>query len=388
MSRASSLAAVMVTGLCLIPCVSGQTGSDPSTICRWRDNARGAYTLTFDDGTKGQWECAVPVLNRRGFRGTFYVVGSSVEAWWDGSGRLHMRELLDMMGEGHEIGSHTYTHLDLRALTEAQIQQEMEKSIQTLSRYGVQVTSVAYPFGTCEDRVKAIVGQYVEFARGGRPVVVSSDWTQVDPLNLGLLNGSDHYASLQAASLLDAWAIDVFHTIGEGYLSESDFEQFVDALVPLRDAHELWVDTLTSIALYIRERGFAQLRSETTNDGRNIRVILAVDANCPSPLVPLTVQTDISGRYLKSINQVDCSIGFRISQVGEQRSVIYDMLPNAGPVYIELTDGDDAQTPDSSGSSGTTSDNISAIPSPARASSEGRPWVAQTAASGSLRSLP
>lgn len=351
----------MVTGLCLIPCVSGQTGSDPSTICRWRDNARGAYTLTFDDGTKGQWEYAVPVLNQRKFRGTFYVVGSSVEAWWDGSGRLHTRELLDMMGEGHEIGSHTYTHPDLLALTDSQIEQEMEQSIQCLSRYGVKVTSMAYPFGTCDDRVKAIVGQYVEFARGGRPVLVSSDWTRVDPLDLALLNGSDHYASLQAASLLGAWAIDVFHNIGEGYLSDSDFEQFVDALAPLRDAHELWVDTLTSIALYIREKGFAQLRSETTNEGLNIRVTLAVDAKCPSPLVPLTIQTDISGRYLKSISQVDRCIEFRISQAGEQRSVIYDMLPNAGPVYLELTNVDDTQTTDESGSSGATSDCISAI---------------------------
>jgi peptidoglycan/xylan/chitin deacetylase (PgdA/CDA1 family) len=361
MNRVSLSVAVIVTDLCLVLCASGQTGSDPSTICRWRNNARGAYTLTFDDGTKGQWECAVPVLNQRKLRGTFYVVGSSVEAWWDRSGRLHTREILDMMGEGHEIGSHTYTHPDLLALTETQIKQEMEQSIQCLSRYGVTVTSLAYPFGTCDDRVKVIVGQYVEFARGGRPVVVSSDWTQVDPLNLGLLNGSDHYASLQAASLLGAWAIDVFHTIGEGYLSESDFEQFVDTLVPLRDAHELWVDTLTNIARYIRERRFAQLRSETTNDGSSIRVTLVVNANCPSPLVLLTVQTDISGRYLKAIKQVDCSIGFRISQVGEQRSVIYDMLPNAGPVYIELTNADDAQTTDESGSAGTTSDSISAI---------------------------
>jgi hypothetical protein len=294
------------------------------------------------------------MLNDRRLRGTFFVVGSDVEAWWAQSRRLHIVELLDMARDGHEIGSHTYSHPDLRTLTDAQIRQEMEQSLQYLARYGIKVASMAYPFGASDDRVRAIVAQYVEFARGGKPVVMSPNWVEVNALDLGLLSGSDHYSSLQAASLQQGWAIDVFHHIGEGYLSEADFERLVDTLVSLRDSHQLWVDTLANVATYIRERAFAQLKSKTTNDGNTIIVTLGVDSECPSPLIPLTVQTEISGMYVKSINQAGRPIGFRISETGEQRFVIYDVLPNAGPAYVELTNVSGLQAMNCPGSSDIT----------------------------------
>jgi peptidoglycan/xylan/chitin deacetylase (PgdA/CDA1 family) len=124
MKGTAALVTVILISLHLIPFGSGPIKADSSTICKWRDHAVGACTLTFDDGTRGRWECAVPVLNSRGFRGTFYVIGSFVEAWWDASGPLHLCELPDMAREGHEIGSHTYARPDPCTLTDAQIGQE------------------------------------------------------------------------------------------------------------------------------------------------------------------------------------------------------------------------------------------------------------------------
>ncbi|MFI7577319.1 bifunctional polysaccharide deacetylase/glycosyltransferase family 2 protein [Micromonospora sp. NPDC049497] len=62
--------------------------------------------LTFDDGPDPEWTPQVlDVLRRHGARATFFVVGSRVNENPELTRRI--------LAEGHELGSHTYTHADL-----------------------------------------------------------------------------------------------------------------------------------------------------------------------------------------------------------------------------------------------------------------------------------
>ncbi|MEQ7007119.1 bifunctional polysaccharide deacetylase/glycosyltransferase family 2 protein [Actinopolymorpha sp. B17G11] len=62
--------------------------------------------LTFEDGPDPRWTPQVlAVLRRHGVRATFFVVGSKAAA--------HPELTRRILAEGHEIGSHTYTHADL-----------------------------------------------------------------------------------------------------------------------------------------------------------------------------------------------------------------------------------------------------------------------------------
>ncbi|WP_433327705.1 bifunctional polysaccharide deacetylase/glycosyltransferase family 2 protein [Spirillospora sp. CA-294931] len=68
----------------------------------------GTISLTFDDGPDPEWTPKLlDVLRRYGARATFFSVGSRI-AENPGLARRMIRE-------GHEIGSHTYTHLDMGA---------------------------------------------------------------------------------------------------------------------------------------------------------------------------------------------------------------------------------------------------------------------------------
>jgi hypothetical protein len=301
--------------------------------------------MTFDDGAIGQDEFAIPLLDERGLKGTFFVIGMSVQAWYTVPARLHARELVEMARNGHEIGNHTNSHRDLRPLTDSEIGQEMQQVQEYLGRYGLWPVSMAYPVSGCDARVEAIVGEYVEFARGGYPMVTnSSEWTKIDPLNLRWSDDADHYSCLYAAIEKNEWAIGVFHEIGSGGPSVSEFEQLVDTVVTLRDSNQLWVDTLKNVGTYIRERAFATLESKTTNNGKTIEVTLKVASACPSPVVPLTVKTDIAGMHLKLIHQVGHPINFTVSETaGTRHSVVYDILPDAGPACLELTETDGDQ---------------------------------------------
>ena len=77
---------------------------------------RPLFCLTFDDGTKDQFDNALPVLNRYEAEATFFVMGTA----WQGDGvhrYMTAEQLRHMAGLGYEVASHTVTHRSLSALS-------------------------------------------------------------------------------------------------------------------------------------------------------------------------------------------------------------------------------------------------------------------------------
>jgi peptidoglycan/xylan/chitin deacetylase (PgdA/CDA1 family) len=68
-----------------------------------------AVSLTFDDGMRSQLEVAVPLLNDRGLRATFYLNprGTMPESddW-----RERWAAWKKVAEQGHELGNHSLTH--------------------------------------------------------------------------------------------------------------------------------------------------------------------------------------------------------------------------------------------------------------------------------------
>jgi peptidoglycan/xylan/chitin deacetylase (PgdA/CDA1 family) len=76
--------------------------------------------LTFDDGPKaGKTEALLDMLKEKGVHATFFMIGAQVEENGDIVQRVYE--------EGHQIGIHTYSHVDLSTLSETQQREEIEK---------------------------------------------------------------------------------------------------------------------------------------------------------------------------------------------------------------------------------------------------------------------
>lgn len=74
--------------------------------------------ITFDDGpTPGVTERVLAELKKRDLRATFFMIGSKVKASPDLAKRV--------LGEGHEICNHSYTHPKLDSLSEDRIREEI-----------------------------------------------------------------------------------------------------------------------------------------------------------------------------------------------------------------------------------------------------------------------
>jgi peptidoglycan/xylan/chitin deacetylase (PgdA/CDA1 family) len=65
-----------------------------------------AVLLTFDDGATGADACAAEELERRGWRGHFFITTD----WIGKPGFLNASEIRDLHRRGHLVGSHTRSH--------------------------------------------------------------------------------------------------------------------------------------------------------------------------------------------------------------------------------------------------------------------------------------
>ncbi|WP_412539236.1 bifunctional polysaccharide deacetylase/glycosyltransferase family 2 protein [Longispora sp. K20-0274] len=87
-------------------------------VTRSRGMPARTIALTFDDGPDPVWTPLIlDTLRRHGAHATFFVVGSRVNE--------HPELVRRILAEGHELGVHTYTHLDLAAVPPAQADLEL-----------------------------------------------------------------------------------------------------------------------------------------------------------------------------------------------------------------------------------------------------------------------
>jgi peptidoglycan/xylan/chitin deacetylase (PgdA/CDA1 family) len=124
--------------------------------------------ITFDDGFQDCVEHAVPILQARGFTAIFYLVAGLVgkTSRWLQSERGIELPLMDwtaarqLEAAGFHCGSHSMSHLRLANLSPAACREELRWSRRLLEdNLGHEVRHLAYPFGSFNDRVRAMAAE-------------------------------------------------------------------------------------------------------------------------------------------------------------------------------------------------------------------------------------
>jgi peptidoglycan/xylan/chitin deacetylase (PgdA/CDA1 family) len=118
-----------------------------------RGRASGLVGLTFDDGYRDFVDHAMPVLARHGMTASLYVVAGRLggQNQWDAGPRLDLIDADDVRAvaaAGHEIGSHTLTHLRLPGAPAATLAAEVGDSKRLLEEVlQSEVAGFCYPWG-------------------------------------------------------------------------------------------------------------------------------------------------------------------------------------------------------------------------------------------------
>lgn len=87
--------------------------------------------FTFDDGGVSFLTIAAPVLEKYGFRGTFYISTGLIGR----NGFLNSEQIKELERRGHIVGSHSHSHPErMSAMTKDQITLEWQTSQDTLTK--------------------------------------------------------------------------------------------------------------------------------------------------------------------------------------------------------------------------------------------------------------
>lgn len=119
--------------------------------------------VTFDDAFASVAELAFPLLRRYGFTATVFAVTDFVGAELpvpDGDERraASWEQLGELAAAGWEVGSHTRTHAALTEVDDARLDDELRGSKAAVeAALGRPCTTLAYPYGATDDRVRDAV---------------------------------------------------------------------------------------------------------------------------------------------------------------------------------------------------------------------------------------
>ena len=163
---------------------------------------RKIFILSFDDGTV--WDKRfVELLNKYGMKATFNLNSGLEDFVWQYEDRFPIRrqKLAETVEQyrGHEVASHTLTHLWLNSLTPPRLAREVGEDCEALKEiFGLSEIGFGVPFTACDEREIRIIRKFVKYIR------LSSDAKSFappeDPYHIpihGLYNDADIREKIQ-----------------------------------------------------------------------------------------------------------------------------------------------------------------------------------------------
>lgn len=122
--------------------------------------------LTVDDGYKNNYDIMFPLLKKYNMKAVIFLVSDEKYNRWDvekfGEKKLELmssKEINEMISSGLiEFGGHTLTHCDFHNIGIMEAKKEIVENKKKLEeKYGIVLTTFAYPYGHLTEEIKKIV---------------------------------------------------------------------------------------------------------------------------------------------------------------------------------------------------------------------------------------
>jgi peptidoglycan/xylan/chitin deacetylase (PgdA/CDA1 family) len=133
-------------------------------------SANKVVILNFYDDVKSQFTNAKPILDKYGFKGTFFIVCNWAGAVKSQTPRMTWQDINQLYREGHDIESHTMTHKRLNKLSASALDYEVGQSKQCIHDHiGVMPTIFSPPHSIGWNNATVIntIAKYYNLSIGG-----------------------------------------------------------------------------------------------------------------------------------------------------------------------------------------------------------------------------
>lgn len=236
-------------------------------IIPWNGH-KAAVSLTFDDSDPSHLDVAIPELNQRKMRGTFYLIANRTD---------RKDEWRQALTQGHELGNHTLDHKHANELTARDEEAQVMGAQNVLQKeFGVPIRTFAYPYSDITPTLKAWVGKGHLLARGGygdydmKPAS-EPDWLNIPSRNTMTALPIATYRDWIDQDLKDnAWLVFVIHGLeGTPWGWEPITRQNFEAILDYLQSKDIWVETFLGVGSYFRaEKVFESCQVNTADDKR------------------------------------------------------------------------------------------------------------------------
>ena len=129
--------------------------------------------LTFGNGPKSQYTEAKPILDKYGFKASFFVVcnwiSESNEDKDEDNSHMTWQDIETLYNEGHNIGAKSLNHKDLTKLSASELEFEVAQSKKCLADHNIDARVFGTPYGKGWDNSTVIdtIAKYYDFAITG-----------------------------------------------------------------------------------------------------------------------------------------------------------------------------------------------------------------------------
>ena len=292
-----------------------------TSVARWKDNKKGAYSMGFDDSMQSQHDFCIPHLIKRELVGSFWVNPSStryaygIDTWESTTSRA-----------GIELCDHTMEHNGANFIEEADYEiGETARIIRSLNYPGksrfllfLRGGATSWPEG-----YEFLIQKHeLENNRGG------GERYGGDPGGSGLVEHA------RQAMEKNTWHMMATHGTGP-YCEWLGFETahflaLLDYLESVKD--RLWIGTCGDVHKYVQERNSAKV-TVLENDKSGISLDLTSDMDPDMYDYPLTLLTEVPSAWKYChVRQGDLQSIYPV----KSGTVQYDAVPGFGG--IRLTD--------------------------------------------------
>ncbi|MFK5978995.1 MAG: polysaccharide deacetylase family protein [Rhizobiaceae bacterium] len=175
-------------------------------------------SFSFDDFPVSAFNNAGAVLEKYGMNATYYVASNLMGTTSDGMAICTQENVRDTFDSGHEIGCHTFAHLDCQSVLAGALEDDLKASSQAIKGLtGIIPSSFAFPFGKISFASRNIVSKHFRVARG---ISGGVNYGNCDLLNLRANSiysasflMSKNRALLQEAQRKKGWLIFYTHDV-------------------------------------------------------------------------------------------------------------------------------------------------------------------------------
>ena len=150
-------------------------------------------TFTFDDFPRSALTVGAEILESVGARATYYVDMSLMNTTNSLGEQFREEDLFSLLDRGHELGSHTFSHLSARHADPDVFMRDAEKGVEAIrEKLGLGISgNFAYPYGDVTTGVKRRLGARLTSCRGTTGGLNGPD------VDLNLLRANSLYGDLE-----------------------------------------------------------------------------------------------------------------------------------------------------------------------------------------------